>query len=561
MAHCTNANLTPPTDLPEELVAIWRAQQSTEVLPTGWRGSTFLNSSITSYSDLAYRIKTKLGYPRINIEISDEQLAAFIDEALEFFTKYSGFTEEYLIFSAADYVAGCGLKLDRYVNYGGCGTPACIESVSAVEVTSITVSTIELGTYDALLTAYNTTEALDPWNIPVVSTESPVYSGHGCIIYDSANPWDFGVCDATSISISARTPATDDVELCGPVAGWFTAVDGLVTIYSFSAAAFDADGCIAASAYWGCDISDADHVIIEGVPACTIGGRQGICSNDGKTVSFQDCNTDLSIAIPMSATFTFVQSVQPADALLGEYAVNSNNGMQLCFDYDSCVPCSPTWMEVQVTFLSSVSTNNYGITVTEMSGHGDFELREQRKIVDVFSIDRGGTFGFGGDGANVLFGIDYMLSQSLFGGTSISRNLQTQGFDFVTYELLAQYVELSRRMLARDIQYRFNRDTQMVKFIPEPTSSNYRNFYGILGLYIEKPIAHLLKEKWVQNYALALTMISLGHIRGKFGNVPLFGGGSINATDVMTQGLDLKQRLEEQIVGTTFENPTTFFVG
>ena len=50
------------------------------VLPTGWRGSTALNSTIKSYEDLAYRIKAQLGFPVTELEASDEQIAIFIDE-------------------------------------------------------------------------------------------------------------------------------------------------------------------------------------------------------------------------------------------------------------------------------------------------------------------------------------------------------------------------------------------------------------------------------------------------------------------------------------------------
>ena len=68
------------------------------VLPQGWRGSTTLNTSITSYDTLSVRIQHQLGAPLINLEVFDEQVYSFIDEAIELFTKWAGYTEEYMIF-------------------------------------------------------------------------------------------------------------------------------------------------------------------------------------------------------------------------------------------------------------------------------------------------------------------------------------------------------------------------------------------------------------------------------------------------------------------------------
>ena len=60
--------------------------------------------------------------------------------------------------------------------------------------------------------------------------------------------------------------------------------------------------------------------------------------------------------------------------------------------------------------------------------------------------------------------------------------------------------------------------------------------------------------------------MTVSNIRGKYGSVTLFGGGSINSTDLMTQGLSEKDKLEEQMLtgaspGQGDADPTTFFVG
>lgn len=86
------------------------------VLPPGYRGGTTLTSSITSYEDMSVRIQRLLGAPLINLEISDEQIYDCITEAIEFFTQWAGYTEEYLIFDSRLYKPGVGIKIDNLIN-------------------------------------------------------------------------------------------------------------------------------------------------------------------------------------------------------------------------------------------------------------------------------------------------------------------------------------------------------------------------------------------------------------------------------------------------------------
>lgn len=86
------------------------------VLPNSFHGSTTFNSQIKSYDHLAQRIRRSLGEPLIDIEISSEQMYEMIDISLEWFTKFSGTTEEYLIFRSDLYQRGVGLQIDRLMN-------------------------------------------------------------------------------------------------------------------------------------------------------------------------------------------------------------------------------------------------------------------------------------------------------------------------------------------------------------------------------------------------------------------------------------------------------------
>lgn len=86
------------------------------VLPRATPGSTNVNHKITSYSALAQRIRRQLGEPLVNIEVADEQIYDNIAIAMEFYTKYAGYTEEFLVFDSKKYTRGVGLKVDVMIN-------------------------------------------------------------------------------------------------------------------------------------------------------------------------------------------------------------------------------------------------------------------------------------------------------------------------------------------------------------------------------------------------------------------------------------------------------------
>ena len=66
-------------------------------------------------------------------------------------------------------------------------------------------------------------------------------------------------------------------------------------------------------------------------------------------------------------------------------------------------------------------------------------------------------------------------------------------------------------------------------------------------------------------YVTALTMISIGMVRGKFSGVSLIGGGSLNY-ELLTEGYERKKYLEEQLLnnvspGLGDADPSLFIVG
>ena len=84
-----------------------------EITPVSAFMSTNLNSQIECYQRLGQRIMRTLGYPMINVEVHPDQLYEAIAMSCEFFTKYAGYTEEFLVFDSGIYEHNKGIRLDH----------------------------------------------------------------------------------------------------------------------------------------------------------------------------------------------------------------------------------------------------------------------------------------------------------------------------------------------------------------------------------------------------------------------------------------------------------------
>lgn len=87
--------------------------------------STNLNSKIECYQRLGERILRTLGHPMINIELHYDQLYEAISMALDFFTVYSGYSKEFLLFDSRLYEGNKGIRLDTLFTVANSGyTPS-----------------------------------------------------------------------------------------------------------------------------------------------------------------------------------------------------------------------------------------------------------------------------------------------------------------------------------------------------------------------------------------------------------------------------------------------------
>jgi hypothetical protein len=165
-------------------------------------------------------------------------------------------------------------------------------------------------------------------------------------------------------------------------------------------------------------------------------------------------------------------------------------------------------------------------------------------------------------GINTLFTIEQTLAQQ----TYFSYAMGNYGFDLISWYILKDFLETREKLLATKRSYTFDDRTQTLRLYPQPDARGHGvRFYGVVSCYVERPVRDIIKEHWVYQYTLALTKIAVANIRGKYGNVALFGGGSLNSSDLMSQGLAEKEKLEaalyEGAPGLGDAEPPMFFVG
>jgi hypothetical protein len=204
--------------------------------------------------------------------------------------------------------------------------------------------------------------------------------------------------------------------------------------------------------------------------------------------------------------------------------------------------------------LNDVTTISQLTATNPIIGRFDSLTRQSRKVIDVYSHEESSS-----SSLNTLFTIEQTLAQQ----TYFSYAMGNYGFDLISWYILKQWLETREKMLSTKRYFKFNERTQHLLLIPEPKTGE--RFYGVVSCYVEKPVYDLIKEPWVYQYALALTKITLGRVRGKFGSAQLFGGTTLD-TSILQEGLTEKKDLEEMLLkgatpGFGDAAPPMFFIG
>ena len=396
--------------------------------------STNLNSKIETYDRLGDRIKRALGYPIVSLEIHTDQLRENIQIAVEYFTKYAGFTKEYLIFDSDMYETNKGIRLDLLYTLANTNLDTNARKVAGTNPLGPGPSFI--GTTPE--SVYVSTSSILSGNFE--TSKYPVYTGDTAVLSGSLS--------ATFTTVSGGQNGIQQFELF-------------------------------------------DHTLV--------------------------------------STITSLQT--PAGSLLGQ----------------SLTGLFTKTPRHTLTFEGSASN------ATHYQNVFDYDIMDYRKVVDVTQFEEGSTTGI-----NTLFTLEQTLAQQ----TYFSYALGNYGFDLVSWYTLKEWIDTREKVLAIKRDIKFDPRTQYMQMYPQP---NDDQFYGVISCYLEKPIRNVIMEQWIYEYALALSMITIGRVRGKFGSVNLLGGGALNY-DLLQEGQQKKAELEQKLLegaspGLGDTDPTLFIVG
>jgi len=401
--------------------------------------STNLNSKIETYDRLGDRIKRSLGYPLVSLEIHTDQLRENIQIAVEYFTKYAGYTREFLIFDSRMYENNKGIRLDFLY----------------------TLANTDLNS-----------------NAKKVGGTNPL--GPGPEFLGSKPPY----------------TATN-----GPTL--FVCTSAILSSYFVNTIAHADSTTLSAS--------------LSSIFTPTSGGKNGISKFELFDKTLYSSITSLSaigspviIGHTLSAYFTQT----PQNTLTFEGSASNAIFYQNVFDYD---------------------------------------IMDYRKVIDVTDFEEGSTTGI-----NTLFTLEQTLAQQ----TYFSYAMGNYGFDLVSWYTLKEWIDTREKMLAIRRDIKFDSRTQYMQMYPQPGGDH---FYGVISCYLERAIRDVIMEQWVYEYSLALSQITIGRVRGKFGNVALLGGGALNY-DMLQEGMTRKAELEEKLLtgaspGLGDNDPPMFFVG
>ena len=127
----------------------------------------------------------------------------------------------------------------------------------------------------------------------------------------------------------------------------------------------------------------------------------------------------------------------------------------------------------------------------------------------------------------------------------------------VNYELFTGYQELAMRMFGGYMNFTWNKTTKkltLVRRLPFMGQDLAAHISESVLLHIDnyKPDQMLLNDHtafpWIQDYAYALVMISIGQAREKFASIAgPQGGTSLNGAALKTEGQALLEKLDEDI--------------
>ena len=175
--------------------------------------------------------------------------------------------------------------------------------------------------------------------------------------------------------------------------------------------------------------------------------------------------------------------------------------------------------------------------VKKINNMFDYDIMDYRKVIDVSDFEEGSS-----SGITSLFSMEQTLAQQTF----YSYAMGNFGFDLLSWHVVKDWQDTREKLLAIRRDIHFDNRTQYLRFYPQPKESS--SFVGVLECYVERPLRDIIKEKWVLEYATALSKIMWGRILTKITGTTLLGGGTLNGDAVLAEGNSDKERLETMLM-------------
>lgn len=175
--------------------------------------------------------------------------------------------------------------------------------------------------------------------------------------------------------------------------------------------------------------------------------------------------------------------------------------------------------------------------VSKINNMFDYDVMDYRKVIEVVDFEEGSS-----SGVTSLFSLEQTMAQQTF----YSYAMGNFGFDLLSWHCVKDWQDTREKLLAIRRDIHFDNRTQYLRFYPQPKQTS--PFVGVLECYVEKPLRDIIKEKWVLEYATALSKIMWGRILTKITGTTLLGGGTLNGDAVLSEGNADKERLETMLM-------------
>ena len=160
------------------------------------------------------------------------------------------------------------------------------------------------------------------------------------------------------------------------------------------------------------------------------------------------------------------------------------------------------------------------------------------KVVSVNKIHRISTIGFNAYGGDAAVYSQIFFQQFLYGAS----------IDILSVHLTHQLAEEYERVFAGNFQFTWNEAKRELLILRKI----FREERIVLDCVMERTEQELLSDRyakqWLQAWAESELMMTLGHIRSKYGNLPGPNGGiTLNGAELISQATEMQVELQRQL--------------